>query len=327
MPNPLKKRVLKILAIGLLTLVLGIGALIGSAVGYLKLPTLGGLPVTTTLTADPNRLQMHVLRLAQDYSPRDYLHVENLDRSAEYIKELFLQAGGRVVEQVYVARERKYRNVIATFGPEAGALIVVGAHYDAYREWPGADDNASGVAGLLELARLLGLAHLDHPVQLAAFSTEEPPFYDTDRMGSAVHAQSLRARGIEIKGMICLEMIGYYSDVQHYPDEILKWLYPEKGNFIAVIGRWEDRKLIRWLKRGFKREGGLPVQSVTMPIENSDHLNYWRQGYRAVMVTDTAWARNPNYHTARDRPETLDYQRMAGVVEGVLLALVNAGRL
>ena len=145
-------------------------------------------------------------------------------------------------------------------------------------------------------------------------------------MGSAIHAADLRKRDVELTGMICLEMVGFYADSQPYPDEIFEWLYPEKGDFIGIIGRWEDRRLVRFLKKGLKGTV-LPVESVTMPMENSDHLSYWRQNYHAVMVTDTALIRNRNYHTDHDTADTLNYTKMAYVADGVFCALLNLGSI
>lgn len=309
-----------------MTLLLLSGSILLGVVVYLKLPTLESLSAGTEHNVDPNRLRDHVLFMTVTAFPRNYTHPENLDRVAVYIREQFLTTTSHVTEQAYRIEGIPFRNVVARYGPAAGPLTVIGAHYDAYQELPGADDNASGVAGLLELAGLLGRVDIDHPVELVAYSTEEPPFYGTAHMGSAVHARSLREANIDLKGMICLEMIGYYNERQLYPYPSLKRLYPEEGNFIAVIGRWQDRGLIRHLKKGFNG-AEMPVQSVTLAIENSDHLSYWRQGYRAVMVTDTAWARNRNYHTERDTVDTLNYPNMALVVEGVFNAIANVGSL
>ena len=322
----LKKKVIRLLIIGLVTIVLGVLGFVGYVINYLKLPTFGGLPIAATTRADPNRLHQHVLFLTQDVFPRDAAHPENLNRAAQHIHTLFSLTSPRVREQVYTADGIDYRNVIARYGPEEGPMLVVGAHYDAYGEYPGADDNASGAVVLLEIARLLDQASVKRPVELVAFSTEEPPYYGTSNMGSAVHAKDLRERGVELLGMICLEMVGFYADIQPYPDAMLKSLYPKHGNFIGVIGRWEDRHLVRFLKKGFK-DVALPIQSCTMPMEDSDHRNYWRQNYRAIMVTDTAMVRNKNYHTKDDTAETLDYTKMADVADGVVCALLNLDML
>ena len=172
------------------------------------------------------------------------------------------------------------------------------------------------------IARLLGTRELTQPVILVAYSTEEPPFYDSGKMRSAVHAASVNPSDVE--GMICLEMIGYYRGTQTWPNTVFALLYPDRSDFIAVGGGWPDRALVRQVKRGIRGAGGVPVYSFTGPrqaLDGSDHINYWSRGIRAVLVTDTAFLRNPNYHTAGDTADTLDYDKMARLVDGVFRAL------
>ena len=282
---------------------------------------------------DPARLDAHVRALV-GFSPRDETHPENLDRAATWIRRELQEAGGKVEDQAFSAKGATYRNAIAHFGPETRERIVVGAHYDAAGPYPGADDNASGVAGLLELARLLGEAPPPVHVELVTFTLEEPPFFTTPAMGSAVHATSLKARGIRVKAMIALEMIGYFTDApgsQEYPLPILELFYPSRGNFIGVVGKLGQGALVRRIRNSMRRASPLPVHSISAPrslpgVDFSDHRSYWDAGYEAVMITDTAFYRNPNYHTADDTPETLDYERMAMVVQGVYAFLSRAGR-
>jgi hypothetical protein len=159
---------------------------------------------------DPERLRKHVTALSETFAPRDYTHVENLDRAADYIEREFREAGGEISEQAFVVDSQHYRNIIARFGPETKERIVVGAHYDVCGPYPGADDNASGIAGLIELAHLLGKQKLRTRVELAAYTLEEPPFFRTEQMGSAVHAESLVEAHAELRAMLCLEMIGVF---------------------------------------------------------------------------------------------------------------------
>lgn len=273
-------------------------------------------------SVDPSRLRVHVETLAA-MAPRDWKHVENLDRAAEYIRSEFEKTGGLVSEQTFGAKDRSYRNVVVRFGPESGERVVVGAHYDAFREFPGADDNASGVAALIELAFLLGRQPPTTTVELVALTLEEPPFFRSNEMGSAIHAAELAAQHVTVRAMLCLEMVGYYSDApdsQHYPFPGMGLLYPSRGNFIAVVGDTADVGLTRRVKTAMLEGGDLPVYSINAPsllagIDFSDHLNYWEQGFPAVMVSDTAFYRNPGYHTARDTPEKLDYVRLSKVVQ------------
>lgn len=282
-------------------------------------------------TLDPARLQEHVEMLSGTLAPRDYKNHHNLEKTAGYISNHFARAAAQISEQVYEVHHRKYRNVIATFGPETPSRIVIGAHYDSYKNTPGADDNASGVAGLIELAVLLGRAELEQRVDLVAYTLEEPPFFRSGDMGSARHAALLRQEGVDIEAMLCLEMIGYFSDVadsQHFPSALIGFLYPDKGNFIAVIGATNDRKLAKQVKISMRSATDLPVHAMCAPqgfpgLDFSDHLNYWKNGYRAVMITDTAFLRNARYHHPLDTSDTLDYQRMAKVVLGVYEAVIR----
>lgn len=244
------------------------------------------------------------------------------------------------VQEVPV-QEATYKNIIARFGPSAGPLLVIGAHYDSHGDasegakyrvgftlethTPGADDNASGVAGLIELARLLRQYPPQHPVELVAYTLEELPYFRTGYMGSAWHVRSLAAAGREVQLMLSLEMIGYFSDKdgsQSYPVPGMEFVYPERGNFIAIVGRTGDFGSTRGVKAIMAGATDLPVYSINAPslipgIDFSDHLNFWQAGYPALMITDTAFYRNPNYHRAEDTYEKLDYTRMAKVVQAV----------
>jgi Zn-dependent M28 family amino/carboxypeptidase len=297
----------------------------------IRQPVITGTPSNGRPHADARRLVRDVTYLSTTALPRDAAHPESLRRTAVWIAHSFRESGARVSVQTFQARGRTWENVVAEFGPDirSHAMLVVGAHYDAFGEAgarPGADDNASGTAGLLELARLLGAAHPAAPVMLVAFTNEEPPFFGSEEMGSAIHASSMARDHRAVKGMICLEMIGYYSPHQAWPSPVFSLLYPTHGDFIVVAGGWPDRKLARWLKRGIAASGGIPVVSFTGPRETSDasdQRNYWSQGWPAVMVTDTAFLRNPNYHTTRDTADTLDYKRMAAVIDGVFNAVTT----
>lgn len=277
------------------------------------------------------RLREHVSMLSEKLVPRDHWHTNNLDQCAAYIADHFKQAGAAVEMQEFEANDRVYKNVIATFGPATPSRIVVGAHYDAYGELPGADDNASGVAGLIELGYLLGQADLQQQVELVAFTLEEPPYFRTENMGSARYALGLHQAEVDIEAMICLEMIGFFSDEknsQRFPSALLKLFYPNRGNYIAVVGSTGDRKLIQHVKGSMKGATDLPVYSMcasktTRGLDFSDHLNFWDQGYNAVMITDTAFFRNVAYHSNYDTLPRLDFDRMAKVVLGVYEAVVQ----
>jgi Zn-dependent M28 family amino/carboxypeptidase len=283
--------------------------------------------------ADPARLRAHVEALGTRFVPRDFEHPENLDRAAAYVTQALRASGATVEDQPYTVGSRTYRNVLARIGPETGERIVVGAHYDAAGEQPGADDNASGVAGLLELSRLIAAAPPPLRVELAAYTLEEPPNFAEDTMGSAVHAGFLAARNAKVRLMISVEMIGAFSDEpgsQSFP-LFFGLFYPSTANFVAVVGKWGQGAAVDEVAASLRTASALPVETLSAPafvtgIDFSDHRSFWEHGYSAVMITDTAFYRNPRYHTPEDRPETLDYARMAEVVKGLHCAVQTVAR-
>ena len=301
---------------------------------HIRQPVTGLVKRTLSVHSDPARLRSHVETLAQEMVPRSAARRENLVRAADYIRDQLLATGARASFQPVEHDGSTFRNVIARLGPESGECVVVGAHYDAAGDAAGADDNASGVAGLLELARLVQAEPLPLRLELVAYSSEEPPYFRTQAMGSFVHSEGLRRDGVIVRAMICLEMIGYFSDApgsQDFPFPGMDLLYPSSANFIAVAGCIGQESLVREVKRGMAEVSDLPVYSMNAPrfvagIDFSDHLNYWNAGFPAVMVTDTAFYRNPNYHETTDTPQTLDYTRMAKVVDGVFGALQELAR-
>jgi len=235
---------------------------------------------------------------------------------------------------------KTYRNVVATLGPDTRERIVVGAHYDAYLEYPAADDNASGVAALIEVTRLLAREPLPLGVDLVAYSLEEPfaegakGNFRTPDGGSAVHAASLKTSNSQVRLMISLETIGFFSDErnsQSFPISLLRFVYPNEGNYILVVSDLNNAFTARRVKSSMRVASPLPVHSISAPssvqgIDYSDHFNYWRSGYPAVMITDTAFNRNKSYHTPGDTAERLDYERMGMVVQGVYRAVLEAAR-
>lgn len=316
-----RKRI-KVYLVLLLLLVVVLG-------GCITQPVLFSQP-RSSMSVDPKKLEAHVKKLSVDYSPRSYRDKDNLKKCAVYIKDELARAGAEVSFQEYDTGSTVYRNVIGRFGSATGKVIVVGAHYDACGDTPGADDNASGIAGLIELAKLLGGSNtLGCAVELVAYCTEEPPFYGTEYMGSYKHAEYLSRQGRDVVGMIALEMLGYYTDrfwSQKYPVGLLYIYYPWRGNFIAVVGNTDQRHMLRRVKSCMKGTTELPIWSACVPkivpgIDFSDHRNYWKFGYPAVMVTDTAFYRNTEYHEMNDTYDRLDYQKMAWAVVSVYEAV------
>jgi hypothetical protein len=320
-----KRRIRRVI----LLVLLAVGLMMIAGWAIVTEPVMRVERAATVPGVDPARLEDHVKVISQEYSPRDFEHVENLDRTASYIRDQFAAAGAVIAGQPYQVDGRTYRNVIGSFGPETEERLVVGAHYDAAGPHPAADDNASGVAGLIELARLCGQTQLSMRVDLVAYTLEEPPFFRSQNMGSARHARLLKANGVKVRAMLSLEMIGYFSDeagTQSFPNPIMRPFYPSRGNFIAVVGNLGGLRLVRQVKKAMSSASELEVYSINAPglvpgIDFSDQLNYWNAGYPAVMITDTAFYRNKAYHTEHDTPDRLDYRRMAMVVQGVFQAV------
>jgi len=253
-------------------------------------------------------------------------------QAARYVVLKFEEYGLRPDEQKVAAAGRTYVNIVASVGPSEGRRVVVGAHYDVCGNQPGADDNASGIAGLLEIARFAKKheAELPYRVDLVAYALEEAPFFGTKNMGSYVHAESLHNANSDVRGMICLEMIGFFSDEaasQSYPLALLRLFYPSTGNFIGVISNFESSSFAADIARHMRatRVGikTLSAPSCVIGVDFSDHRNYWKFGYDAVMITDTAFYRNPHYHRETDTIETLDFSRMQEVIKGICWSILN----
>ncbi|WMJ73249.1 M28 family peptidase [Cytophagaceae bacterium ABcell3] len=300
-------------------------------VNYIVSPVYSLPERSLDVPVDIERIKNDVYLLTNTPEPRNSFNIQSLNLAADYIKQEFSNISDRVEEQVYQVENNDFRNIICSFGPEEGERVIVGAHYDVCHEQPGADDNASGVAGLLELARILKVRSPEHRIDLVAYSLEEPPFFKTPHMGSYVHAKYLKDNEIPVKAMISLEMIGYFSeeeDSQDFPFSLMKLLYPTKGNFIAVVGKVGQRSLTKKVKTSMISASAIPVKSINAPkfvqgIDFSDHLNYWIFGYPAIMITNTSFYRNKNYHEKTDTPETLDYEKMAEVIKGCYRAIVE----
>ena len=303
---------------------------------FLRNPTI--IPASALATdqkAEAGRLRGHVERLAASTPSRAFHNVASLNAAADYVEGELRKAGCSPVRESFDVGGNDYHNIICSFGPKDGARIILGAHYDvAGDNNPGADDNASAVAGVLELARMLSAAKpaLSHRVDIVAFTLEEPPNFRTANMGSYFHAHALTQQKAPVRLMISVEMIGYFSDAdgsQSYPLAPLKLFYPSVGNFIGVVGQSFDRGAVSKVKKLMQAgSDALPVYSINGPalvpgIDLSDHWGFWQHDLTAVMVTDTAFLRNPNYHEATDTPDTLDYERMAKVIDGLYQVAVG----
>jgi Iap family predicted aminopeptidase len=270
------------------------------------------------------RLRRHVAVLAGDVGERNVWRPAALHAAADYVRGELGAFGLDVGAQAYEAYGVRCENLEVAIPGRCDEVVLAGAHYDTVPGSPGADDNASGVAGLIEIARALAGLRPERTVKLVAFVNEEAPFFYFGEMGSKVYARAARRRGDDIRVMLSLEMLGCYSSAprsQTYPP-VLKWFYPDRGNFIGFVSNLRSRRELRETVRAFRASSDFPAESLASPafvpgVSWSDQLSFWRAGYPGVMVTDTAFHRNPHYHQPSDTPETLDYPSMARVVEGL----------
>jgi hypothetical protein len=292
----------------------------------------GPLPPATSAEIDlADALAHHVRTLATTIGPRNDGHRAALDSAAAYIRRELAAMGWSVEELPFEAGPLRFVNLQATIRgtTRADEIIVVGAHYDTADDTPGADDNASSVAGLLEIARRLAGTHPGRTLRFVFFANEEPPFFNTEWMGSRAYAREAAARRERIVAMLSLETIGYFATgpgSQRYPFP-LSLFYPDRGDFIGFVGNPGSSGLVRRTLTTFRRNARFPSEGSApfgfIPgVGWSDHSSFWQHGYEAIMVTNTATFRNPNYHEPSDTPATLDYDRCARVVEG-LVAVVR----
>ncbi len=280
---------------------------------------------------DTTAIKKHLKSITKTASYRNPENLNQLNAIADYIKKDFLKYSGKVSFQEYKVKGKTYKNVVCSFGTENQQRIIVGAHYDVCGDQEGADDNASGVVGLLELARLLKGQKLNKRIDLVAFTLEEPPYFRTEHMGSYVHAKSLKNDKVDVLGMISVEMIGYFSDKensQNYPVAAMSKMYGNKGDYITLVSTNEKGKFVEEFSQHFKQSKAVKTEEFNAPrslpgIDFSDHLNYWDFGYSAMMITDTSFYRNKNYHKKTDTMETLDIRRMAKVIDGIYIALLK----
>src|SRR5687768_12304131 len=283
-------------------------------------------PLTPDEICLRDRLIGHVDALAGLIGERNVYRRGSLDRAAGYIEQQFSANGYVPGSQQYRVADAIVRNIDAQHAASSESILIIGAHYDSVSGCPGANDNASGIAAVLELSRLLGDDGQQRGVRFVAFANEEPPFFMSELMGSRVYARRCRERGERIAGMFSLETIGYYSNEtnsQRYPGPALfQRLYPNTGNFIGFVSNFASRKLLRDAGREFRRRARFPSEGASAPADIpgigwSDHWSFWQEGYAAIMLTDTAPYRYPHYHLASDTPDKLDYDSFARVVWGL----------
>ena len=300
---------------------------------FLLLGTGYWIPGSDSMDALEKNLKHHVRVLASDIGSRSIHEPENLSRAQDYIHGKFSSLGLEIMVQEYRSSGNTTANILACSpGTDLSSpLLLLGAHFDTVMGTPGADDNASAVAAMLETARILTSTTPMFPPKFlfAAFSTEEPPSFNTRDMGSRVFVRSLEEQKMVIEGALILEMVGYYREEPHSQriPLTIRWMgFPTTANFIAIVGNGRSRWLVDSILTAMEESGcGLPAEGITIPGSGyllpesrlSDNVSFWDARIPAVMITDTSFFRNPHYHTHRDRPETLDYEKMGRLVKGL----------
>jgi Zn-dependent M28 family amino/carboxypeptidase len=275
-------------------------------------------------------LYRHVEVLSVKIGDRHLWKEGSLGKTADYIESVLTAYGYAVRRQVYFCYGKSVSNLIAEKTGTDKGIVILGAHYDTVPGTPGADDNASAVAGLLELARLFKESSNKKTLVWVAFVNEEPPCFGSYHMGSMVYANHLKEQGISIDVMISLEMIGHFrkEPIQTYPLPGMGFFYPKTGDFIGVVGNFHSFRYVSFLKKGIKRHSHINTRSLTAPeffggINLSDNYSFWHHGYRAVMITDTSFFRNRNYHQETDTIDTLNFESMSEVVKGLYFTLLE----
>lgn len=309
--------------------------LVGAAFSLiLSVLTLGCAPSRISLSsqkARPDALERTVRFLSDTLSGRSFDQPDNLAKAYRYILAGFQTAGIPCDSQVFSVRGRSYANLHCKVAGRSDSLLILGAHYDTYANLPGADDNASGVAGLLETARLVaGGPKPPYTTVFVAFTLEEPPFFRGTDMGSHHFAKLVHDRALPVVGMASIEMIGYFTDsaTQDYPSSALSLIYPSRGNFIASVSDLGSRPLADEFQQRVRALGQIPCEQLstapsTPGVDFSDHLNFWKFGFPAFMVTNTSLYRNKAYHTRADTAGTLDYRKMGHVVDALVAFVQN----
>jgi Peptidase family M28 len=270
-------------------------------------------------------LRANVQKLAGEIGERNMWHYAQLNAAADFIEDSLSRAGMRARRDSYETGGQPCHNIEAEIPGNRPEIIVIGAHYDSVFGSPGANDNGSGVAATLALARRFASAKPEHTLRFVAFVNEEPPYFLSGEMGSQVYARRCKERGDKVSAMISLETIGYFSDAPHsqtYPSPGLGLVYPKVGNFIGFVSNVKSRALLRRVIALFRKNAKIPSEAASLPafipgVSWSDQWSFWQHGYPAIMVTDTAPFRYPYYHSSSDTPDKLDYDRFTLVVSGM----------
>jgi Peptidase family M28 len=282
-------------------------------------------PLSPDEIALREELRANVQKLAGEIGERNMSHYGKLNAAADFIEDSFSRAGLHPRRDSYQMQGQACHNIEAKISGDRPEIIIIGAHYDSVFGSPGANDNGTGVAATLALARRLASVRPKHTLRFVAFANEEPPYFLSGEMGSLVYARRCKEHGDKISAMISLETIGYFSDAENsqtYPSPGLGMFYPKVGNFIGFVSNVNSRALLRRVITQFRKHAKIPSEGASLPafipgVSWSDQWSFWQQGYPAIMVTDTAPFRYPYYHSSNDTPDKLDYDRFALVVSGM----------
>lgn len=308
--------------------------ILGAGMGLMPTATFA---VPEAQWAEPNNLQVYMQQvigqqgLGNSEQYRHYKNVNELNRVSAWIREQMRVFGIPCQFQNYVVNQQSYRNVVCKLNVGAAQKTIFGAHYDVYGQQQGANDNASGVAGVIETARILAQEKnkLSQNVEFVFYTLAEPPFFKTESMGSFVHAKSVQAEKEKIRAVYVLDMIGYYDKnlVQNYPIG-LKWIYPSHGNFIVALSNMQSREMSASYCNTMQRLNQLQCERVVVPtfikgMDFSDHLNYWKNDIPAILITDTGSYRSSLRHTTGDTLKTVNFEKMAHVVNGLVAQVLS----
>ena len=292
-------------------------------------------PLSPDEVALREELRADVLKLAGEIGERNMWHYTQLNAAADFIENSFSRAGLQPRRDSYEMHGQACHNIEAEIRGASPRILLVGAHYDSVLGSPGANDNGSGVAAMLTLARRFAGRKTEHTLRFVAFVNKEPPYFLSNEMGSFVYAGRCKERGDKISAMISLETIGYFSDAPHsqnYPSPGLGLFYPKVGNFIGFVGNVGSRALLRRSVALFRKHAKIPSEGAALPafipgVSWSDQWSFWRNGYPGIMITDTAPFRYPYYHSDSDTPDKLDYDRFALVVSGMQKVIEELDRV
>ncbi|MCP5493468.1 MAG: M28 family peptidase [Leptospiraceae bacterium] len=279
------------------------------------------------------QLSKHIKKLASDIGERNPGLYKNLEKARFYIEEQLKNENLLHYNQGYSVNNHQFYNLVYEKKGESEKLplIIIGAHYDSAPGTPGADDNATGVSALIEIAKKFSnITSTKHTIRFVFFTLEEPPFFKTEDMGSIRYSNFIKSKKEKVRFMLCLEMLGFFSEktIQEYPLNLMRLYYPDKANFIGIVGSYGYSSITKRFYRIFQKENPLKSEVLIAPqfltgVDFSDHASFWKNDYPAFMITDTAFYRNKNYHEVTDTPDTINYETLAIVTNSIFKTIAK----